>query len=397
MLNLALEKGVISDALFAMLVMMALVTTFMAGPLLRLLDPEERVRRPARGGARARRASARRPSSRSWRCPSGRSWSRRRATTALCAAARARRAARALGAAARADPRAASCGRRAAPRRAAALQTENRLLARGVRRGHHRPARADRAGHRRAGGRVHLGRPGRRPRRGWPTARRWTCCSWTAGGRCSARACRAATSAPCCARRRATWRCSSRASSEPVAPGPERPVRRPVRRRRARLGGARARRLDRRRRRARRCSCSAPRAQPTSRSRVTRLLGDAGLLVQQYAGVAAEPRGRRARRRRACSGPPRARGCWSSASPTAGARRASARRARRSRARAGAGGVRAPRPAPGRARAAGGRHALHVVRRGNGPSRVRRAQVGRNLAKAAAVELVDEAAHTIAM
>ena len=38
-LNLALEKGVISEALFAMLVLMALVTTFMAGPLLRLLDP----------------------------------------------------------------------------------------------------------------------------------------------------------------------------------------------------------------------------------------------------------------------------------------------------------------------------------------------------------------------
>jgi Kef-type K+ transport system membrane component KefB len=38
-LNLALEKGVISDALFSMLVIMALVTTFMAGPLLKLLDP----------------------------------------------------------------------------------------------------------------------------------------------------------------------------------------------------------------------------------------------------------------------------------------------------------------------------------------------------------------------
>ena len=38
-LNLALETGVISDALFAMLVIMALVTTFMAGPLLALLDP----------------------------------------------------------------------------------------------------------------------------------------------------------------------------------------------------------------------------------------------------------------------------------------------------------------------------------------------------------------------
>jgi Kef-type K+ transport system membrane component KefB len=39
-LNLALEKGVISEALFAMLVIMALVTTFMAGPLLRVLDPK---------------------------------------------------------------------------------------------------------------------------------------------------------------------------------------------------------------------------------------------------------------------------------------------------------------------------------------------------------------------
>jgi Kef-type K+ transport system membrane component KefB len=38
-LNLALEAGVISEALFAMLVIMALVTTFMAGPLLSLLDP----------------------------------------------------------------------------------------------------------------------------------------------------------------------------------------------------------------------------------------------------------------------------------------------------------------------------------------------------------------------
>jgi Kef-type K+ transport system membrane component KefB len=45
-LNLALEKGVISDALFSMLVIMALVTTFMAGPLLRLLDPTNRYGTP---------------------------------------------------------------------------------------------------------------------------------------------------------------------------------------------------------------------------------------------------------------------------------------------------------------------------------------------------------------
>ena len=39
-LNLALEKGVISEALFAALVIMALATTFMTGPMLRMLDPK---------------------------------------------------------------------------------------------------------------------------------------------------------------------------------------------------------------------------------------------------------------------------------------------------------------------------------------------------------------------
>ena len=38
-LNLALEMGVISEALFAALVIMALVTTFMTGPVLKWLDP----------------------------------------------------------------------------------------------------------------------------------------------------------------------------------------------------------------------------------------------------------------------------------------------------------------------------------------------------------------------
>ena len=62
-LNLALEKGVISEALFAMLVIMALVTTFMAGPLLRLLDPKNSSARRSRRSSR-RRARRRRPSSR---------------------------------------------------------------------------------------------------------------------------------------------------------------------------------------------------------------------------------------------------------------------------------------------------------------------------------------------
>jgi Kef-type K+ transport system membrane component KefB len=39
-LNLALDAGAISNSLFAMLVIMAVVTTMMAGPLLKLLDPK---------------------------------------------------------------------------------------------------------------------------------------------------------------------------------------------------------------------------------------------------------------------------------------------------------------------------------------------------------------------
>jgi hypothetical protein len=45
-LNLALEKGVMSQALFAALVIMALVTTFMTGPLLRLFDPRNEFGAP---------------------------------------------------------------------------------------------------------------------------------------------------------------------------------------------------------------------------------------------------------------------------------------------------------------------------------------------------------------
>ncbi len=45
-LNLALEKGVISEALFAALVLMALVTTFMAGPVLNRLDPRNEFGEP---------------------------------------------------------------------------------------------------------------------------------------------------------------------------------------------------------------------------------------------------------------------------------------------------------------------------------------------------------------
>jgi Kef-type K+ transport system membrane component KefB len=58
-LNLALEKGVISEALFAMLVIMALVTTFMAGPLLKLIDPKNEYGEPIEHELeRARRVSS---------------------------------------------------------------------------------------------------------------------------------------------------------------------------------------------------------------------------------------------------------------------------------------------------------------------------------------------------
>lgn len=44
-LNLALDTGAISNTLFAMLVIMAVVTTLMAGPLLKLLDPKNQYGR----------------------------------------------------------------------------------------------------------------------------------------------------------------------------------------------------------------------------------------------------------------------------------------------------------------------------------------------------------------
>jgi Kef-type K+ transport system membrane component KefB len=45
-LNIGLELGLISPTLFTMLVVMALVTTFMAGPALRLLDPHGKLSAP---------------------------------------------------------------------------------------------------------------------------------------------------------------------------------------------------------------------------------------------------------------------------------------------------------------------------------------------------------------
>ena len=58
-LNIGLDLGVISTQLFTMLVVMALVTTFMAGPILRLIDPRHELSEPVeeelRQAARATR------------------------------------------------------------------------------------------------------------------------------------------------------------------------------------------------------------------------------------------------------------------------------------------------------------------------------------------------------
>ena len=121
-LNLALEKGVISDALFAMLVIMALVTTLMAGPLLRLLDPRNELGAPveeelveARAASQAEFPAIAVPGAVDPGRAAGRGGAR--------AAARAGGAAGALGAAARADRRAA---RAAAARRLGARRRSRR-------------------------------------------------------------------------------------------------------------------------------------------------------------------------------------------------------------------------------------------------------------------------------
>ena len=60
-LNLGLELGVISPALFTMLVIMALVTTFMTGPALRLLDPRGTLSAPPEEELRAAAATTAEP------------------------------------------------------------------------------------------------------------------------------------------------------------------------------------------------------------------------------------------------------------------------------------------------------------------------------------------------
>ena len=57
-LNIGLSLGMISPALFTMLVVMALVTTFMTGPALRLIDPRRELSEPPEEELRRARARA---------------------------------------------------------------------------------------------------------------------------------------------------------------------------------------------------------------------------------------------------------------------------------------------------------------------------------------------------
>ena len=69
-LNIGLELGVVTPALFTALVLVALVTTFMTGPVLRLIDPAGRLAvRPEDELAAAAAGARRRRSGRSWSPP----------------------------------------------------------------------------------------------------------------------------------------------------------------------------------------------------------------------------------------------------------------------------------------------------------------------------------------
>ena len=244
----------ISTQLFTMLVVMALVTTFMAGPILRLIDPRHELERARRGGA-APGARARRGTSRCRR-PRARSSSRRRTTKNLDALLDLAEPLAKSTPPRELDPRASS----SIPDRFVDGHVSRRRRAR--RRRSHRARRerrrAGRARRRRPRGRVHEhpARRGLRPARlgggGRPRARS------TAGGRCSATGSRGARSGEVLERGAVRRRRARRARPRDARDRRRAPGVRPLRRRRPRLGRARARRLDRDRARRRRCGCSAP-------------------------------------------------------------------------------------------------------------------------------------------
>src|SRR5262249_19515912 len=57
-LNIGLDLGVISPQLFTMLVVMALITTFMAGPVLRVIAPKRKFCEPVENELRRERTAS---------------------------------------------------------------------------------------------------------------------------------------------------------------------------------------------------------------------------------------------------------------------------------------------------------------------------------------------------
>ena len=317
-LNLALEKGVISEALFAALVLMALVTTFMAGPVLNRLDPKNEFGEPVE--AELDRARAETAAITPMPIPE---------QSILVApqteAALAQLLAVAVPLATSEPPRELIIARLIEPPRGAAvrggLQTERFQLAEAARevdRVRARPARARRAGARGGASRrptsardlakladredvdlVLARRAPAVPRRRRPARR----------GRLGP--------APGAQRRRRPRRARGRGRRA----GRRRAAGRALRRRRARLGRARARRVAGRVHR--RAAAAAGRGRRRrGEDDASRLLATASLLVQRFVGRRRRAAAGRAGPRRASCGPRRAPGCWSSGSPTAGARRA---------------------------------------------------------------------------
>ena len=224
-LNLALDVGAISNALFAMLVIMAVVTTLMAGPLLKLLDPKNEYGTTGRGrvrgcGARRRpgssraagpgaldpgRARDRRRHRRSWsRWPSR--WPARLRSRELIIARLVRPT---RGASDRRSRRAADRepGARAGSREINEIR--ERLASDGVR-GARRRADLDQPRSR--------PRPHRRARAGRPGAHRWAPAAVRRGRPAGRR------HASCSSRRRATWRCWWPRRQDPIELGPDHPI-----------------------------------------------------------------------------------------------------------------------------------------------------------------------------
>ncbi len=330
-LNLALDVGAISNTLFAMLVIMAVVTTLMAGPLLKLLDPKNEYGRAVEdefADAALAAVQAHPGAPGAGALDPGRSGDRRRHR----AAGRAGRAAGPLGAAARADrrpprPAASRCRRRAF---AAACSRRTSLLERASRQINElRERLASRRASWCRGVALTSTNPGsdlahiveREPvdlvlTEGTPPPDR--------RGGAARRRDRAAR-----ARARRDVAVLVAKEGDPIELGPDKPVLVP-------FGGAEHDWAALELGSWLAASTGAPlkllgaAGQTDEGKSVTRMLADAGLLVQQATGIATEPLVVAGGRDSIIAAADGARACSCSASRTAGAVRGSVRRARRS-------------------------------------------------------------------